>query len=64
MYDPAAVALVLMPGALWQFGLVGLVSGSAARTSQSSLTCDPVLDPACNCRPLRIRALTLSSRPL
>ena len=29
-YAPAAVALVRMPGALWQLGFVGLVSGSFA----------------------------------
>ena len=77
MYEPAAVARVVMPGATWQYGFVGLYgippwedapaetcSGSLSRTSQESITCCPVLVPPCTCRPSRRRALTLKSTPL
>src|SRR5687768_8018950 len=64
VYDAAPVVRAVMPGALRQFGLVGLISGSFSRISQLLVTCSPMLLPAWNWRPLRIRALTLSSRPL
>ena len=77
MYEPAAVARVVTPGATWQYGFNGLYamppcedappdtcSGSLARTSQESITCCPVLVPPCTCKPFRSRALTFTSTPL
>ena len=64
MYDAAPVALVVMPGALWQYGFNKLISGSFARISQLSVTVSPVLLPAWSCTPLRSLALRFSSRPL
>src|SRR5688572_28308064 len=77
MYEPAAVARVVMPGATWQYGFAGLYgippcedapidvcSGRSSRMSQVSVTCCPVLVPPCTCRPSRSRALMLKSTPL
>ncbi len=71
MYDAIALAFVMKPGSLWQYvfwavldAMLRLPSGSAARTSQLSVTVVPLLMPPWNVRPLLARALKLIRKPL
>ena len=60
VYAASPLTRVIIPARRDSTGWSAPISGSAARTSQLSITVVPVLSPPCTVRPLRGRAVTLT----